>query len=70
MKHNSDHSLKYNLRDSPGGPVVKTLLYQYRGHGFNPWSGTKILHAMPHGSQKNKQSTIGGNEAQALEFLN
>ena len=25
-------------RDSPGGPVVKTLL-PVQGHEFNPWSG-------------------------------
>ena len=23
----------------PGGPVVKTLRFHCRGHGFNPWSG-------------------------------
>ena len=23
----------------PGSPVVKTLCFQCRGHGFNPWSG-------------------------------
>ena len=23
----------------PGGPVVKTLHFQCRGHGFDPWSG-------------------------------
>ena len=26
-------------RDFPGGPVVKTLHFQHRGHEFNPWSG-------------------------------
>ena len=25
--------------DFPGGPVVKTLCSQCRGHGFDPWSG-------------------------------
>ena len=24
-----------------GGPMVKTLCFQYRGHGFNPWLGNK-----------------------------
>ena len=26
-------------RDVPGGPVAKTLCSQFRGPGFNPWSG-------------------------------
>ena len=26
-------------RDFPGGPVVKTLCFECRGCGFNPWSG-------------------------------
>ena len=25
--------------DFPGGPVAKTLHFQCRGSGFNPWSG-------------------------------
>ena len=25
----------------PGSPVVKMLSSQYRGHGFDPWSGNK-----------------------------
>ena len=28
-----------NLRNFPGGPVVKTPHFQCRGHGFNPLSG-------------------------------
>ena len=24
--------------DFPGGPVVETLRFHCRGHGFNPWS--------------------------------
>ena len=31
--------------DFPGGSVVKTPHFQCRGHGFHPWSGTKIPHA-------------------------
>ena len=27
------------LGDFPGGPVVKTLSFQRRGHNFNPWLG-------------------------------
>ena len=27
------------MRDFPGGPVVKTPRVHCRGHGFNPWSG-------------------------------
>lgn len=26
-------------RDLPGGPVVKTVCFQLRKHGFSPWSG-------------------------------
>ena len=29
-------------RNFPGGLIVKTLHFQCRGHGFDPWSG-KIL---------------------------
>ena len=32
-------------RDFAGGSVVKTLHFQYRGRGFDPWWGTKIPHA-------------------------
>ena len=28
-----------HLRDSPGGPVVKTPHFHCRGHGFDPWPG-------------------------------
>ena len=31
--------LEVNYWDFPGGPVVKTLPSQYRGPGFDPWSG-------------------------------
>ena len=27
------------VEDFPGGPVVKTLCFHCRGHGFDPWSG-------------------------------
>ena len=27
------------VRDSPGGPVVKTPHFHCRGHRFDPWSG-------------------------------
>lgn len=32
-------------RDFPGSPVVKTLGFQCRGHGSDPWLGTEIPHA-------------------------
>ena len=32
------------FRDFPGGPVVKTLPAQCKGHRFNPWS-VNIPHA-------------------------
>ena len=35
-----EHTIKNNSqRDFPGGPVVKTLCCQCRGHGFSPWFG-------------------------------
>ena len=30
---------KEDVGDFPGGPVVKTPLFQCRGRGFDPWSG-------------------------------
>ena len=38
-------SQKKSSRDFPGGPVAKTLCFQFRGHRFNPWSGNWIPHA-------------------------
>ena len=32
-------SIEQVRRDFPGGPVVKTLRFQCRGHMFDPWSG-------------------------------
>ena len=31
--------LKCPTGEFPGGPVVRTLHFHCRGHGFNPWSG-------------------------------
>ena len=45
------------FRDFPGGPVVKSLHSQCRGHEFNPGWGTKIPHATPRG-QKNNNKTL------------
>ena len=41
------------MRDFPGGPVVQTLCFQCRGHGFNPWSGN-LDPCMPHSVAKIK----------------
>ena len=30
---------KVKCRDFPGGPVARTLCFQCRGPGFDPWSG-------------------------------
>ena len=39
-KLNTIHRVKKSdLRDFPGGPVVKTPSFQCRGCGFGPWSG-------------------------------
>ena len=39
--------------DFSGGPVVKTLCPQCRGHGFDPWL-EKIVHAAWRKKQKQK----------------
>ena len=31
--------IQSEVRDFPGGPVVKALRFHCRGHGFDPWSG-------------------------------
>ena len=55
-------------RDFPGGPVVKTLRSQCRGHGFDPWSkiklGTKIPHAVQRGQIKKKKEKKKSSENQ------
>ena len=28
-----------HVGDIPGGPVIKTLCFHCRGHGFDPWLG-------------------------------
>ena len=39
----------------PGGPVVKTPCFHCREHGFSPFQGTKIAHALKHGQKKKKE---------------
>ena len=34
-----DGSKQHHFENFPGAPVVKTLRFPWRGHGFNPWSG-------------------------------
>ena len=46
--------LKNDVRDSPGGPVVKTPCFHGMGTGLIPGQGTKILHAAWHGQKKKK----------------
>ena len=43
------------ILDFPGGPVVKTLRFHCRGHGFDPWSG-KIPSRAARCDQKKKQN--------------
>ena len=31
--------IQSEVRDVPGGPVVKALRFHCRGHGFDLWSG-------------------------------
>ena len=36
--------IKTTMRDFPGGPVVETLHFHWRGHAFNPWSEKLTQH--------------------------
>ena len=47
-------SKKETPRNFPGGPVVKTLSFQYRDMGSIPGLEIKILHAT-HSSKKKKK---------------
>ena len=47
-----DHTAKNTARDFPGSPVVKTLWFHIRGHGFDPWLGNLRSHM--HGQEKEK----------------
>ena len=43
-RKNTDWGMKIagsntSFRDFPGGPVVKTLYFQCKGRGFDPWLG-------------------------------
>ena len=49
-------NLRYESRDFPGDPVVKILCPRCRGQEFDPWSETKIRHAM--GMPKLRQKEI------------
>ena len=56
MQYKKKHTKKQNnSQDFPGCPGVKTLHFQCRELGFNPWPGTKIPHALQCGWKiKNK----------------
>ena len=45
MGHSGPLQDEEGMQDFPGGPVIKTLPFHCMGHGFHPWSGTKIPHA-------------------------
>ena len=49
---------EWKVREFPGGPVVRTLCFHCRGHGFDPW--TKIPHAPWHGQEKKKRHNKEG----------
>ena len=42
------------LRHFPGSPVARTPCFHCMGHRFDPWSGTKIRHAVQQGQKKKK----------------
>ena len=37
--NNKGYFIIIRVRDFPGGPVAKTVHFQCRGPGFDPWSG-------------------------------
>ena len=43
-----------SFRESPGGPVVRTLGFHCLGPGFNPRWGTKVPQAVRCGKKQNK----------------
>ena len=48
--------------DFPGGPVIKTLRFYCRGHGFSPGQATKIPDhiAWPHSMAKERKGQEAG----------
>lgn len=46
---------KKKFETSPGGPAVKTLALECRGHRFDPSQGTEIPHAAWHSQKERKQ---------------
>ena len=53
VSNTDDVSLKLlSLGDFPGGPVVKTLQFQCKGHRFDPWSGNLRSHMPCRGRKK------------------
>ena len=60
---------KNEKKDFPGGTVASTLRSQYRGSGFDSWSGNWILHVptMTQCSQANIYFLHGKNSLPGLE---
>ena len=56
-----DEIKKSHGRDFPGGPMVKILYFQSKGHEFNPWLGTNTPSDTWH-SQKVKKKKMAGRE--------
>ena len=50
-------SLPFNnaLQDFPGSPVVKTLRFHCRGHGFDPWSVQERKKGRKEGRKKGRK---------------
>lgn len=61
MEVYSEMLIEYMTKVFPGGPVVQTLCFHFRGHRFDPWSKTRILqilHAMGHRQKTNKTKRL------------
>ena len=64
-------------KDFPGGPVVKSPHFHFRGCRFNPFSQTKSPHAMPRNAAKKvkffkfkKKSEGWGMDKKSLVHIN
>ena len=55
---------KKPCQDFPGGPVVKTLRFHYKGTGLIPGGGTKMPHGAAKKTKQNKAMSFSANGEQ------
>ena len=66
ISHSLGRAVKCGLRDFCGSPVVVTLSFHSRGHGFNPWSENRS-HMLQKNKQTNKQKNTTGIDSEWSE---